>query len=236
MEGVYSSFRWVDEGRSAAASTAVVESSCHVNVNDVDAAVLGGFNRIASDHDERVGVASATSAYRSVRRPPSTLSPAGGTASSASALLIAVWHCLGVGARPYKLLAPRRDPNQPLRRSESPALCRASAPTTGPWPHRTSLPRCSRRWRGDGSGSRRRARRDSRSGSAGSCKVVLGRAPTLSRGIGVAQRNVLANADSMCGGRQRGGGQDSGQAGYKCGHQARQEAPPRAVMAGKLSR
>jgi hypothetical protein len=97
MESVYSSFRWVDEGRSAAASTAVVESSCHVNVNDVDAAVLGGFNRIASDHDERVGVASATSAYRSVRRPPSTLSPAGGTASSASALLIAVWHCLGGG-------------------------------------------------------------------------------------------------------------------------------------------
>ena len=45
MEGVCSSFRRVYEGHSAAANTVVVESCGHVSVNDVDAAVLGGFHR-----------------------------------------------------------------------------------------------------------------------------------------------------------------------------------------------
>ena len=45
MEGVCSSLRWVDEGRSAAANTVAVESCGDVNVNDVDAALLGGFHR-----------------------------------------------------------------------------------------------------------------------------------------------------------------------------------------------
>jgi hypothetical protein len=44
-------------------------------------------------------------------------------------------------------------------------------------------------------------------------EVVIGRARALSRGIRVAQRNILADADSICGGRQRADSQDSGQAG-----------------------
>jgi hypothetical protein len=40
--------------------------------------------------------------------------------------------------------------------------------------------------------------------------VVVLLAPALSRGIRVAQRNVLANADSICTGRQRADTQESG--------------------------
>ena len=42
MEGVYSSFRWVDEGHcTAAANTVSRENSAHVNVDNVDASGPG---------------------------------------------------------------------------------------------------------------------------------------------------------------------------------------------------
>jgi hypothetical protein len=63
-----------------------------------------------------------------------------------------------------------------------------------------------------------------RAPEAGFVAIVL--APALSRGIRVAQRNVLANADSICCGRQYADTQDSGQTGYKRGHKTRQKAPP----------
>ena len=56
--------------------------------------------------------------------------------------------------------------------------------------------------------------------------VVVCEAPALSRCIRVAQRNILANADSICGGRQCADSKDSSQAGYERGHKTRQEAPP----------
>src|SRR5215218_5644659 len=121
--------RRVDERYSAAANAMSIEGCGHVNVNDVDTAVLGRFHRcldrqiqgsrrvidlglegkgrIALNELKQewrpvttmsaLGAASATSAYRSVRRPPSTLSPPGGTTSSPSAPLISIWHCVGVG-------------------------------------------------------------------------------------------------------------------------------------------
>ena len=99
--------------------------------------------RIASGHDECVGRRSATSAYRSVRRLPSSLSSPHSAGKRRYANRMASWHCAGVPA--VQAASTPRDPNQPLQRSESPTLCFVSAPTTAPRPHRTSLPRCRRR-------------------------------------------------------------------------------------------
>ena len=89
-----------------------------------------------------LGAASATSAYRSPRRLPSSLSSPHSAGKRRPANRMASWHCAGF--RPYKLLALPRDPNQPLQRSESPTLCLVSVPATAPRPHRTWLPRCRR--------------------------------------------------------------------------------------------
>ena len=61
--------------------------------------------------------------------------------------------------------------------------------------------------------------------------VVLRRARALSRCI----RIVLANADSICGGRQRADSKDSGQASHEHGHTTRQEAPPPSSGRGRHS-
>ena len=178
-----------------------VESCGHVNVNDVDAAVLCRFHRcldreiqgsrravdlgleakvrialdklkqkrIASDHDERVGRRVCHLRIQVCETAPEhTLAPRRHCQQRKCSIDCSLALC-GVGGTAVQAASTRRDPNQPHQRSESPTLCLASAPTTAPRPHRTSLPRCRRRWRGDGSCFRRRATRDSRSGSAGSC-------------------------------------------------------------------
>ena len=90
-----------------------------------------------------LGAAPATSACRSVRRLPSSLSSPQLAGKRRFANRIASWHCVGVPA--VQAASTEKDPNRPLQRSESPTLCLASAQTTARRPHRMSLPRYRRR-------------------------------------------------------------------------------------------
>jgi len=67
-------------------------------------------------------------------------------------------------------------------------------------------------------------------------EVVPGRARALSRGIGVAQRDILANADSMCGGRQREAVKIPAKPATNVVTKRAKKRRPRAVMAGNLHR
>ena len=171
-----------------------------------------------------LGAASATSAYRSPRRPPELAFVS--ALSRQEEIRRALWpasHCAGVPAvhaastsRETQVSRSNGQSHQPCallqRRQLLLGHIGRRCPSAGGVSAEMNLV--------FGVEQRRIAVR------APQALIVVCEAPALSRGIRVAQRNILADADSICGGRQRADSQDSGQAGNERGHKTRQEAPP----------